>query len=137
MKNLSNTQKIAIMRILMDIVMADGYVDKRELQFYHQIIQELEADHISLESLKTQNSLACLVEIDKFSKEQKQQFAQMMGRMIVVDEQIHYKEVEFYNVVRDACHLDANIYNAIDMDELYNYVMHEDGDSIDFIEENN
>lgn len=108
MKNLSYTQKVSVMKILMDLVLADGRIDSRETEFYTAIASELDLDGNAKEDVKTMNSLLALVEINEFDQLTKEKFIKLMGKMIVVDKDINYKEVKIYNLVNDFCQIHAD-----------------------------
>lgn len=108
MKELEYEQKIAVMRILLDVVLADNKIDERENEFYERICEHIYLDESSHDDVRNLNSLLALRIISDFTPLQKQAFAKLMGQMIVADENIHYNEVRIYNEVRDFCHLEQN-----------------------------
>lgn len=102
----SYQQKIAIMRILLDIIQADGRIDARELFYFDQlkgILKLTDEDHKAVEK---KNSLLALTQVREFTPEQKEEFAKIMSKMIVVDEDININELTIYEVVQDFCKLD-------------------------------
>lgn len=106
MENLTQQQRIAVMRILLDILLIDNKIDAREIDFFNKVNEELQLLEEAFTEVKEQNSLLALAQIRDFTQEQKEEFAQLMGKMIAADENIHYKEVAIYNVVRDFCAID-------------------------------
>lgn len=111
-------QKIAIMRILLDIIHADGIIDARETYFFNKLREEfglLEEDH---KVVNNKNSLLALTQIKLFDKEQKGYFAQLMAQMIIVDEDINVNEVAIYNVVNEFCCLDVKFGSNINYELL-------------------
>lgn len=117
----SYQQKIAMMRILLDIIHADGYIDAREQHFFNELKQLFgmeEADH---EFVKECNSLLALLQIREFSEEQKMGFALYMSKMIVVDGDINDNEVAIYNVVNEFCSLNKEFADNIPGEELKRY----------------
>lgn len=114
MKDLTEEQKIAVMRLLLDLVQADGYTDEREIKYFNMLAGILELDKSLHAAVQQKNSLLALVEIDRFPEIRKREFALIMGKMIVADEQIHYKEVEIYNAIRHFCNLDLTINEALE-----------------------
>lgn len=106
MKKLNYEQKIAVLRILMDIAMADYRIDEREQQFFDWNCQELDLGESARVDMEKKNSLLALMDVKNFSREQKENFAGLMGKMIVVDEDIHINEVRMYNVVRNFCNIE-------------------------------
>lgn len=105
MKNLTYKERIAVMRILMDIVLADNRVDYRENKYFNELIGLLNLDKNAVHDVEKQNSLLALTLIHDFSQEQKEEFAKLMGNMIIVDGDINYNEVKIYNVVNEFCNI--------------------------------
>ena len=106
-------QKIAIMRILLDIIHADGIIDARETFFFEKLKDEFglaEEDH---EVVKNKNSLLALTQIKLLAHEQKEHFAKLMAQMIIVDEDINVNEVAIYDVVREFCGIGKDFDEAI------------------------
>lgn len=107
MKELEYNGRIAVMRILLDIVMADNRVDGREKQLFEEIAHVLGLDESAKQDVENLNSLLALSIIHDFTYEQKREFAQMMGQMIVVDKDINYNEVKIYHVVNEFCQINV------------------------------
>ncbi len=108
MEQLSYKEKIAVLRILQDIILADKRVDHREAMLYEEIAASLQLDSTSRSEVADMNSLIALTIIDDFTDGQKTELAKMMGRMIVVDEDINYNEVRIYNAVNRFCNIKAD-----------------------------
>lgn len=115
MENITYNQKIAVMKIILDLVMVDNYEDAREKEYFSTLMKEIDLDESSIENVKNQNSLLALLEIRDLDDEQKNEFACLMGQMIVADETIHYKEVELYNVVREFCKIPTELEDTFDV----------------------
>lgn len=96
-------EKIAIMRILLDIIHADGIIDERETFFYNKLKERFGLEDSDHEVVKVKNSLIALTQIRLLDEEQKKEFAKLMSEMIVVDEDINANEVAIYDVVADFC----------------------------------
>lgn len=118
MEQMTLKQKNAVMRVLLDVVLADGIEDEREKKFFNLIADIMELDKSVYDTVKQQSTLAALLEIDGLLQEQKLAVAQLMGKMIVADEEIHPKEVEIYNAVRHFCHIDMPLADAIESDPI-------------------
>ncbi len=101
MPTFSYQQKIAMMRILLDIIQADGRIDVREVFYFNKLKEELSLTDDAHKDVNKKNSLIALLQIKSFTDEQKDYFAELMANMIVVDEDIDVNEVMIYNVVRD------------------------------------
>ena len=117
----SYQQKIAMMRILLDIIHADGYIDAREQHFFNELKQLFDLEEADHESVKECNSLLALLQITGFSEEQKMGFALYMSKMIVVDGDINDNEVAIYNVVNEFCSLHKEFTDNIPEEELKGY----------------
>lgn len=107
MNEFSYQQKIAAMRILLDIIHADGVIDAREIFYFEKLKKEFNLSDGDHEVVKEKNSLVALSQLKKFDEDQKKYFAKLMVSMIVVDEDINVNEVELYNIVCDFCSIDT------------------------------
>lgn len=101
-------QKIAMMCILLDIINADGIIDVRETYFFNQLMIEFELCEGDRIVAKERNSLLALVQLNDMSSEQKEYFAHLMSKMIIVDEDINVNEVAIYEVVSKFCNIGKN-----------------------------
>lgn len=106
MQAFSDQQKIAIMRILMDIIEADGRIHPREVFYYNKLKEELAIDFDVKEALEEKSSLMALAQIKYFDGEQKKYLADLMANMVVVDEDINVNEVALYDVVCEYAKID-------------------------------
>ena len=100
---LTYQQNIAMMRILLDIIHADGRIDAREVFLFNQLKDEFnltDEDHIVVEK---KNSLLALAQVKEMTEEEKDYFARLMNRMIIVDEDINVNEMAIYDLVCDFC----------------------------------
>ena len=107
MKKFTYAQKISMMRILMDLVLADGRIDERETAFFDRIAGLLGLDNNVRKDVDKKNSLLALTEISDFDQNQKQELSKLMGQMIVVDKDINYNEIRIYNVVNEFCKINV------------------------------
>ena len=105
MEILNHDQKIAVMRVLLDIIHADGRIDIRETNFFYKLLDELDLPKTSNDEISQKSSLIALLDIKNFTDEQKKYFAAMMDKMIKVDEDINVNEVAIYDVVIDYCQI--------------------------------
>ena len=101
-------QKIAMMRILLDIIQADGIIDTRETFFFNQLKEKFGMSDSDHEIVKQKNSLLALVQLKEMQPEQKQAFAYLMNKMIIVDDDIDVNEVAIYNVVNEFCKMETD-----------------------------
>ena len=103
MELLNYQQKIAVMRVLLDIIHADGRIDVRETTYFDQLLNELSLPSDSKKLILSKSPLIALLDIKNFTEEQKIYFANLMDKMIKVDEDINVNEVAIYDVVIDYC----------------------------------
>ena len=107
MKKFTYEQKVSMMRILMDLVLADGRIDERETAYFYRISGLLGLDNNARKDVDKKNSLLALTEISDFDQSQKEELSKLMGQMIVVDKDINYNEIRIYNVVNDFCKINV------------------------------
>lgn len=107
MKKFTYAQKVSMMRILMDLVLADGRIDERETAYFDRIAGLLGFDNNARKDVDKKNSLLALTEISDFDQSQKEELSKLMGQMIVVDKDINYNEIRIYNVVNDFCKINV------------------------------
>ena len=108
-------EKIAIMRILLDIIHADGIIDERETFFFNKL-----KERFGLEDnvVKEKNSLIALAQIKLLNEGQKEEFSKLMSKMIIVDDDINANEVAIYDVVADFCNIGLSLEANIGEDKL-------------------
>lgn len=94
-------QKVAMMRILLDIIQADGRIDAREMFYFDQLKTTFDLSEEAHKDVDDKNSLMALAQIKMFDEEQKVFFADLMAKMMVVDEDIDVNEVLIYDIVRE------------------------------------
>lgn len=121
MEEYSYQQKIAMMRILLDIIHADGYIDAREQHFFNELKEIFSLEDADHDVVKETNSLLALLQIREFTDEQKMGFALYMSKMIVVDGDINANEVAIYNVVSEFCRINKDFEDNIPSEELEGY----------------
>lgn len=114
----SYQQKIAILRILLDIIHADGIIDARETFFFNQLKDQFGLTDEDHEIVKRKNSLLALLQIREFTEEQKMGFALYMSKMIIVDKDINVNELAIYNVVSEFCGISKEFESNIPSEEL-------------------
>lgn len=97
MEGLNYNAKIAVVKLLDEILKADKIVHEKEISYKNEVIKLFDFcdDYqVDVDNLKTSQALDAIREL---TKEQKCEIAKMMGKMIVVDEDINYNEVKEYN----------------------------------------
>lgn len=105
MEEFNYQQKISMMRILLDIINADGRIDVREATLFNKLAEDFELEEESRTDVDAKLSILSLIEIKNFTQEQKKYFANLMSRMIVVDEDVNVNEVAIYDVVSKFCNI--------------------------------
>ena len=86
-------QKMAMSKILLDIVSVDEHIDARETMYFETVKETLHYEILHL------NTLKCLSIIKLMTIEQKTEFAIMMRKMIIADEYIDPNEAtSFYDI---------------------------------------
>ncbi len=114
----SYQQKLAIMRILLDIIHADGIIDARETFFFDQLKDQFELTDEDHEAVRQKNSLLALLQIRDFNEDQKMGFALYMSKMIVVDKDINVNELAIYKVVSEFCGIDKGFEENFENSEI-------------------
>lgn len=120
MTNLTFQQKIAVLRILLDIINADGRIDARETFYYNKVSKELGLTEEDKQFVVEANSLLSVVEVNHFNENQKKAFAEMMGQLIVVDDDINVNELAIYKLVCKTCDITTPFEEVITDDQLNN-----------------
>ncbi len=92
-------QKMAMSKVLLDIVSVDEHIDARETMYFENVKELLDLttqDHYNILHL---NTLKCLSIIKLMTIEQKTEFATMMRKMIIADGYIDPNEAtSFYDI---------------------------------------
>ena len=108
MKELTHNAKIAVLKIVNDIVNADNIVNDVEVDYMNEIARSFElADNYMVE-VNNLVTLQALAIVRTLSTDLKKKIAQMMGKMIVIDKDINYNEVKLYNAVCESCNIERN-----------------------------
>lgn len=118
MERLNFQQKIAVLRILFDIINADGRIDARETFYFKKVAKLLGVGEEHRATINEANSLLCLLEIKSFDESQKQQMVQMMGQQIVVDEDINVNEMAIFELVCKTCNIDMKFEDVVDSEQI-------------------
>lgn len=108
MKELTHNAKIAVLKILNDIVNADNIVKDVEVDYMNEIARSFELADNYMDEVNNLVTLQALAIVRTLSTDLKQEIAQMMGKMIVIDKDINYNEVKLYNAVCESCNIKRN-----------------------------
>lgn len=120
MEELTFPQKVAIMRILLDIINADGRIDIRETEFYNKVATTLGLSVDEREQVAEANSLLALLQIKNFTDEQKKFVSDVMGQQIVVDTDINVNEIAIYELVCNTCDIQQKFEDSVTKEQLEN-----------------
>ena len=118
MEKLNYRQKVAVLRILFDIINADGRIDARETFYFNKVAKLLGIDEEYRSAINEANSLLSLLEINNFDESQKRQMVQMMGQQIVVDEDINVNEMAIFELVCKTCNIEVNFEDVVDEEQI-------------------
>ena len=108
MEELTHDAKIAVLRILNDIVNADNIVKDIEVENMNEIARSFELADNYMDEVNNLVTLQALSIVRALSVDLKEEIAQMMGKMIVIDEDINYNEVKLYNAVCESCNIERD-----------------------------
>lgn len=101
-------QKMAIVRLLLDIISIDEKIDTRETLYFKKVKKELNLspeDHFKVKEFST---LLCLSILKEMTKEQKENYATLMKNMILADGFIEPSELLAYEDICKFCDIPIN-----------------------------
>ena len=116
MEELKYNEKIAVVKVLTEILNADNIVHESEVAYMNNVIQSFGLDEKHKSDVDNMMTLQALSAIRELSVDQKGEIAQMMGKMIVIDNDINYNEVKLYNAFCESCDIDKD-FNVSDYPE--------------------
>ncbi len=96
-------QKMAIVRLLLDIINVDGKIDGRETFYFEKVKNELDLspqDHFRISNYSTLQSLSIIKTMDD---DKKRKYSDLMKRMILADEEIAENERIAYKDICEFC----------------------------------
>lgn len=117
MKTFTYQTKIAILRILVEIMNADKIIHENEVMYMNQVKQSFELDDDCDSDVNDVEIAHALEVIKELNPIKKALVAQMMGKMVVIDEDINYNEVILYNNICNSCNID----DEFNIDDYPNY----------------
>lgn len=117
MEELTYQAKIAVIKVLNEILNADKIVHKNETNYLNEVIDSFQLKDDYQDELNSMLVLQALSIIRELSLEQKMFVAQMMGKMIVVDNDINYNEVKLYNAFCESCDIEKD-FNVEDYSDV-------------------
>lgn len=108
MIELNHNTKIAVVKLLDEILKADKVVHEKEVKYKNEVIQLFNLNDNYQAEVNDLMTLQALAIIRELNSEQKGEIAKMMGRMIIVDEDINYNEVKLYNAFCESCGIEKD-----------------------------
>lgn len=117
MEELSYKAKIAVIKLLGEILNADKIVHEKEVGYLNEVVKSLSLDENYKEEVDALLTLEALATIRILSVDQKREIAKMMGNMIVVDNDINYNEVKLYHAFCESCDIDKD-FNVDDYSDV-------------------
>ena len=117
MAELTYNAKLAIVKVLNEILNADNVVHEKEVKYMNEVIQDFGLGSNYEDDIETLLTLQALATIRELNVEQKEMVAKMMGKMIVIDNDINYNEVKLYNAFCKSCEI-AKDFNVKDYTDV-------------------
>ena len=108
MDKLTHNVQIALIKVLTEILNADNIVREKELIYLNEVMLSFGLNNENESDVKSITSVQALSIIKELPIEQKCEIAQMMGKMIVVDDDINYNEVILYNTFCESFGIESN-----------------------------
>ena len=108
MNKLTYIEKIALFRILFDIVNADKIIHEKEIDYLKEIANSLNLVGDYEKDVKELTSFMAISKTQSLSNDVKEEIAQLMGNMIVIDKDINYNEVKVYYRVCELCNINKD-----------------------------
>ena len=108
MEELTYNAKIAVIKVLSEILHADNIVRDSEVAYMNEVISSFNLDDNYKTDVENLITLQALSSIRELTVEQKGEVAKMMGKMIVIDKDINYNEVKLYNAFCESCDIEKD-----------------------------
>ena len=108
MEQLTYNAKIAVVKVLYEILNADSIVHENEVQYMNEVIRDFGLEGKYEDDVKSLMTLQALATIRELDVELKEIVAKMMGKMIVIDNDINYNEVKLYNAFCESCNIEKD-----------------------------
>ncbi len=108
MEELSYKAKISVIKLLGEILNADQIAHKKELEYLDEVVRSLSLNENYKEEVSNLLTLEALATIRTLDVDQKSEIAKMMGKMIVIDNDINYNEVKLYNAFCESCDIEKD-----------------------------
>lgn len=101
----NNEQKMAIAKVLLDIIYIDSKIDEREISYFEKVKCFFELSSEDRFKIVGLNTLHCLCIIKAMDIEQKQCFAEMMRKTILADNFVDPKEAQAFYTICEFIHV--------------------------------
>lgn len=108
MEEFTYSTKIAILKVLTDIINADNVVHEKETEYIDELVKQFGLDDSYKTEMNNIVTLQALNTLRQLDSNQKEQIAAMMGKMIVIDKDINYNEVKLYNTICESCFINKD-----------------------------
>ena len=108
MEELAYGEKLAVIKVLTEIMKADNVIDENEVNYIEQLTTSFALNENYEFELQNLNLHHALDSIRELPVSQKEMVAKMMGNMIVCDKDINYDEVMLYNAFCQSCNIDKD-----------------------------
>ena len=108
MEQLTYNAKIAVVKVLNEILNADSIVHENEVQYMNEVIRDFRLDGNYEDDVRALMTLQALATIRELDVKLKEMVAKMMGKMIVIDNDINYNEVKLYNAFCESCNIEKD-----------------------------
>lgn len=105
MEDLSYNEKIAVIRILQEIISADNIIRTKEVEYLSIVVETFDLDTNYQADVENLRTLQALSTIRALSLPQREMVVQLMGKMVIIDEDINYNEVKLYNDFCESCNI--------------------------------
>ena len=117
MEQLTYNAKIAVIKVLNELLNADNVVHENEVQYMNEVIRDFGLEGKYEDDVKSLMTLQALATIRELDVELKEMVAKMMGKMIVIDYDINYNEVKLYNAFCESCNIEKD-FNVDEYDDV-------------------
>lgn len=117
MEEFTYNTKIAVIRVLQEILNADNIVHDSEVKYLEDVVKSFRLTDDYKSNVDGMMTLQALSIIRELPADQKGEIARLMGKMIVVDEDINYNEVKLYNAFCESCNIERD-FNVEDYPEF-------------------
>ena len=108
MEEFTYTEKIAVVKVLNEILKADNIAHEKEIEYLNDVISSFGLDENYKVEINSLITLQALSTIREMMVDKKALVAQMRGKMIVIDKDINYNEVKLYNAFCESCNIEKD-----------------------------